>query len=422
MTEDRRLMVGMDLCDEVTQLSCCLPEHEDVMPVGRLIGREREYECPTVLGYNLQRQEWLFGTEAMLEAEKGDVILFRHIIKQIAAGGEVTEGERSLEPADALTHFFVKILSCLTEYYPNERIRKLVVTVSEKNDYITDAVTKAMQKIGVGPDRLVLQQHKQSYMYYALSQKKELWMNDVALFEFGPEGLFYSQIHIDRRTVPYVVGVKKTDLSETLNWDMMEHDSSFKIEYAFVNLANTQMHKQTVTTIYVTGEGFQGQWADNALKQLCAGRRVFRGSNLFTKGACYAARELSGFGGKSEYLFLDEEMIYNNISIRLYWDAKVQEMTLARAGTSWKEIDVSVDIIPDSEDEIQLTTQDVLRHETKVHLLSLEGFDSRPNKMTRFTVRLRFADASHCIVTLKDNGFGDYCPSSNRIWERCISL
>ena len=67
------------------------------------------------------------------------------------------------------------------------------------------------------------------------------------------------------------------DLSQSLNWDMMEHDSSFKMEYAFVNLANTQLHKQMISTIYVTGEGFQGERANTALSQLCNGRRVFRG-------------------------------------------------------------------------------------------------------------------------------------------------
>ena len=100
----------------------------------------------------------------------------------------------------------------------------------------------------------------------------------------------------------------------------------------------------------------------------------------------------------------------------------MQELLLVRAGVPWKDVDVSVDFITDDEEELQLTIQNVLRRETTVHLLSLEGFDERPNKMTRFTLRLRFADASHCIVTLKDNGFGEYCPSSNRIWERYLSL
>ena len=97
-------------------------------------------------------------------------------------------------------------------------------------------------------------------------------------------------------------------------------------------------------------------------------------------------------------------------------------MLLAKAGTLWNEVDASIDVIPDDEDEIQITIQDVLRHETKAHMLSLSGFSGRENRMTRFTIRIRFADKNTCIVTLKDNGFGEYCPSSNRIWERYIKI
>ena len=403
MTEDRKLLVGVDLSNDFTQLSCYRRDIDKVIPAGRLVGREREYECPTVLSWQPVKKEWLFGTEALMAAEREEVYLFRDMLKQISEKNKVTAGDMELEPVDALVRFFVKLLSCLKEYFPSETIRKLVISVSDKTDY-------------------VIQLHQQSYMYYALSQKKELWLNDVALFEFGRDGLFYSQIHIDRRNIPYIVGVKKIDLSQNLNWDMMEHDSSFKMEYAFVNLANTQMHKQMISTIYVTGEGFQGEWANTALSQLCTGRRVFRGGNLFTKGACIAAREFAGEGVMSDFLFLDQEMIHTGISLRVYKDAKMQELPLVRAGVPWKDVDVSVDFITDDEEELQLTIQNVLRRETTVHLLSLEGFDERPNKMTRFTLRLRFADASHCIVTLKDNGFGEYCPSSNRIWERYLSL
>lgn len=422
MTEDRKLLVGIDLCDDVSQLSCYRHDLQDVIPVGRVVGLEREYECPTVLSYHLVKKEWLFGTEALQAAQKEDAVLFHHMLKQISDKNEVSAGDMTLSAVDALVRYFVKLLSCLKEYFPSETILKLVVSVSEKTENLSCALEEALEQIGIGKERFVLQLHQQSYMYYALSQKKELWMNDIGLFEFGRDGLYYSQIHIDRRNIPYIVGVKRVDLSESLNWDMLEHDSSFKMEYAFVNLANTQMHKQMVTTIYVTGEGFQGEWANAALTQLCNGRRVFRGSNLFTKGACYAARELSGQGEMDDFLFLDEEMVYANISIRVYHDAKQQELQMVKAGTPWKEVDASIDVIPDDEEEIQLTVQNVLRHETTMHLLSLEGFEDRPNRMTRFTVRLRFADAGHCIVTLKDNGFGEFCPSSNRIWERSLSL
>ena len=423
MTEDRKLLVGVDLSNDFTQLSCYRRDTDKVISAGRPVGREREYECPTVLSWQPVKKEWLFGTEALMAAEREEVYLFRDMLKQISEKNKVTAGDMELEPVDALVRFFVKLLSCLKEYFPSETIRKLVISVSDKTDNLVNALKGALNRIGIGEERYVIQLHQQSYMYYALSQKKkELWLNDVALFEFGRDGLFYSQIHIDRRNIPYIVGVKKIDLSQNLNWDMMEHDSSFKMEYAFVNLANTQMHKQMISTIYVTGEGFQGEWANTALSQLCTGRRVFRGGNLFTKGACIAAREFAGEGVMSDFLFLDQEMIHTGISLRVYKDAKMQELPLVRAGVPWKDVDVSVDFITDDEEELQLTIQNVLRRETTVHLLSLEGFDERPNKMTRFTLRLRFADASHCIVTLKDNGFGEYCPSSNRIWERYLSL
>ena len=57
----------------------------------------------------------------------------------------------------------------------------------------------------------------------------------------------------------------------------------------------------------------------------------------------------------------------------------MQEVLLVKAGVPWKDVDVSVDFIPDGEEELQLTIQNVLRRETTVHLLSLEGFDERPN-------------------------------------------
>ena len=73
------------------------------------------------------------------------------------------------------------------------------------------------------------------------------------------------------------------------------------VKYMFLNTANTMLHKKMVTTIYVTGKGFDQRWATDALKELCNGRRVFRGQNLFNKGAAYAARMLTDREDKRIY-------------------------------------------------------------------------------------------------------------------------
>jgi len=37
-------------------------------------------------------------------------------------------------------------------------------------------------------------------------------------------------------------------------------------------------------------------------------------------------------------------------------------------------------------------------------------------------LRIRFESPSQCIVTIKDEGFGELFPTSNRIWEKQVEL
>lgn len=420
MEEERKLLVGIDLGTEITQMTCFDFTSYEPVPIGRKMQGERVYEIPTALAVNPERGEWYWIDEE--NANKDGVICLNYLLADVMRDEIITVGRYSVESYQVLKRFMVKLLSILKEYYPTEMIRKLVITVSRKESRLTEYLTRICEEIGIPRNGLVVQNYRQSYMYYAISQPKELWNNNVGMFEMENNRLVYTQIDIDRKTIPYIIGATSRDITDGIDWEELEKDGDAHISYAFINAANTVLHKQLVTTVYVTGKGFERSWANQALQELCAGRRVFRGQNLFTKGACYAARELTGEGKLKHCLLLDEEMIACNVSIRLYKDASMQEVLLARAGSLWSEVDSSVDVIPDEEDEMQITIQDVLKHEIKAHMLSLSGFAGRKNKMTRFTIRIRFADKNTCIVTLKDNGFGEFCPSSNRVWERYITI
>ena len=418
--ENRKLLVGIDLGERLTQVSCFDFKSYEPVSIGRMMDGERNFEIPTAMAVNTKKGEWYWVDEEI--DDKEDVIYFHYLLADVMRGDTISVGAYSVESYQILKRFLVKVLSILTEYYPQDKIKKLVVTVPEKSERLTGCLQKIGEELNLPPGTIVVQNHRQSYMYYAISQPKELWLNNVGLFELENKKLSYLQINIDRKTIPYIIGVTQKDLTEGMDLESLEEQGSETISYAFLNAANTALHKQYVTTVYVTGRGFEKEWAGEALKQLCTGRRVFSGQNLFTKGACYAARELSGAGKLGECLFLDEEMIASNVSLRLYKDARLQDIIMAKAGSVWRDVDASVDVIPDEEDEIQITVQNVLKHETRAHMLSLSGFAGRENKMTRFTIRIRFADSTTCIVTLKDNGFGEFCPSSNRVWERHIHI
>ena len=419
MSDKNSLLVGIDLGEKITQISCFDRKTFEAVPIGLFLGgkEERLYEIPTGIKVMPKMGTWRLLCQ---QGDGGREVVIDKLLHKMENETFMVSGEK-FSSADVMEHFMLKLLSILGEYFPDERIERLVITVPRKTQNVTKCLQTVGKALGLMPDRLTIQNYRLSYMYYAVSQPKELWLNNVGLFSFDEESLIYSQINIDRRTLPWIVGVTERDLTDVFDYSMLQ-DENVDSSYAFVNTAGMVLHKQMVTTLYMTGKGFDGAWANNALQELCNGRRVFRGQNIYTKGACYAARELAGEGKLDQCMFLDEEMISANISLRVYHEAKMQELVLAKAGSLWADVDVSVDVIPDNENEIQITAQDVIRHQTQAHMLSLTGFSSRENKTTRFTVRLRFADRETCVVTLKDNGFGTISPTSNRIWERCIRI
>ena len=48
------------------------------------------------------------------------------------------------------------------------------------------------------------------------------------------------------------------------------------------------------SAVYLVGREFEGEWMDKSFRFLCRKRRSFRGDNLYTMGACYAAMEENG--------------------------------------------------------------------------------------------------------------------------------
>ena len=85
----------------------------------------------------------------------------------------------------ANAEYFKKLLLLVRTYYPSDTIAKLVVTLENKNELVEQAIYQALEKLGVGKDRVFLQSYEESYITYALSQKKDLWLNDVGLFDFN---------------------------------------------------------------------------------------------------------------------------------------------------------------------------------------------------------------------------------------------
>lgn len=411
---EKALFVGLDFGNKESRLCYYDEQKYEVICVNNSA-------IPTILGVK-DTGEWLFGNEAAEAQKAGRCELIEDGVSCICGNRPIMAGDKEVKPVFYIATYMRKLLSLLHEYEPDKGIRKLVITTYHSDRHLTDYIYIALESIGIKRNRVAFMNYRQSFLHYVMSQGREFWINDVGMFDFGYNGFRYLQMTMDRRKSPYIVGVREKDYSDTINMSMLDGGNE-RLEYEFDSITQSAIHKQILSTLYMIGPGFENGWADNIMKKLCSGRRVFKGEKLYADGACQAARHLEGEGNVEPFVYIDENMIASHITARIYVNAANQELIIAKAGTAWYEIDNSVDIIPDGEFEMALNITNVITRENSKHLISLKDIVAkRPDRMSRIRVRVRMQDTHNMIVTVKDNGFGEICPSSNRIYERIIKI
>lgn len=420
MEPQRKLIVGYDLCEDYTQISCYSYKTFEPIPICTV---EEEEDCliPSILCLRNDTKLWLFGKDAVLCASRDEGFKVDHLLQKVK-NKEVIEifGEK-FSGIDLLEKFIRKTLTLIKNYFPTEPIIKIVITIRDTDPVIAEGIYEALQILGIDKDRAVVINHAGAYLYYALSQDRALWTNDVGLFDYGEEGLDFYQISIKRRSVPMLAGVTKMELHDSLCYDMLKQ-KNIDLGYIFCNLADNILYKQIISTLYFTGKGFEEEWAENAIKKLCTGRRVFLGQNLFTKGACFAAKELSGDVKLNNIILLNDDMITSSISFMAYYDAKYTEITLADVGVPWYDINKSIEVIPEDETQIEFIFRNIMTKDVMKEKIKINPIPNRPNRMTRLEINISCIDKSTVKITIKDMGFGDIYPGTGILNEETVEM
>jgi hypothetical protein len=420
MDTTRKLIVGYDLCEDYSQISCFSYKSFEPIPIS-IRDEDELNRIPTALCVKADTKQWLFGEEAIACNAEGEGILVDQLLDKLMLGTEVRIYGQTFQPVELLEKYLRKTLMLVKKYFPTEPIAKLVVTLRVASPALVEGVYAALEPLGLEKDRVVVMSHAGAYLYYALSQDKSLWMNDVGLFDFSREGLLYYQIKLNRRSKPMIACLNKADYSDILN-NEPQLKSKEKLAYTFKNIADTALYKNLVTTLYFTGIGFEGDWADEVIHSLCTGRRVFIGQNLFTKGACYAAKELSGDRKLEEFILLNDDMLTSVVGLRVYKDTRFQEEILAEAGANWFEVNKSVEVIPQGEAELELILKNVLSKEIVREKLHLTNLPDRPDRMTRLEINFTCKNQSTGVIRVSDLGFGEIYPERGCIMETEIEI
>lgn len=277
-----------------------------------------------------------------------------------------------------------------------------------------EAAKKVCTELGLDEETVHFQGTEEACIYFALNQERNLWNNDVIFFDFSKNGLTYYSLHTDKGRSSITAYLE----TERLTGVEFDHPS----DKEFLRLAKERMEKRLISTVYLIGEGFYlGDWAKESLKYLCSRRRVFKGLNLYTKGASYAAYDRTHARAFDQVLFLCANRLKASVGIPVTIKGEQRMLYLAKAGMSWYEARALIEAIPDEAEEITVVRKGWKGDEAE-ETISLYNFPARERRMTRLEISLEFLNERHGVVTVKDLGFGSVERASGASVRKDIML
>lgn len=409
-------IVGIDLCENVSQLSCF--DMEKMEP-----GTERE--IPAVL-LQLPDGSWLAGAEAQQAAKEGEGPLIRGFLTDPDGEPELRVGDASFSKTELIAEFISAILK--EEQEDGAARVYLTVTVRETTPALCAALLAAREKTGAPEHTFSIMSHMLSAEFYALSQRRELWLHDVGIFEYDTSGLRYEHLTISGQKHPAIVRAGLQDLSSFLSGKELTEDDGTDRDAAFLAALGASSGESHISTFYLVGEGFQdigegSSWMKRSLQELCAKRRhVFVGQNFYVKGACYNSYYMAIPQARPEFVAADTELTTEEVFLYISEHGKMARLPLIPLQTAWFTAEGSAAVLPDGAQELLVGVQNAITGETRRYPIALEGLPERPPKTTKLLVRAKYSQQQLVHVTVQDMGFGALFPAEKKIWEMDIVL
>ena len=417
------LWIGLDLCDDYSQLSVF---GKDTMDAESFFWDEEKTKSliPAVLCKKKKSDIWYVGEEAYKSALTGDGIMVDKLLKLTERDGTSTiEGIR-YRAEELLEIYINRLFLKVMDAYGGQEISRVVVTFQELEPVLMDAVVRIMERLGVSRSCLHMASHTESFLYYVLSQKKELWANEACLFDLTENGLHYYEFSALRGRSPQLIKGEHQFLEEGFSLDILETKSGKKLaDNILSSCASRLLDKKVVSSVFLTGKGFEDlNWAEEFLKILCKKRRVFAGQGVFARGAAYIAFDSTLEQSAYPYICICEGRIPATVMLNAYYKGRERQLIVASAGTNWSEAKVSLEVLTDGTDSLEFTVRRADPAKTDKITVPLSEFPRRPPKTTRLEIVVAFLKEDYMMIKVKDLGFGEWFPSSGKELKQYFAI
>ncbi len=411
-------ILGLELNEEFCQISYYDREKHEPETLEAAVDN---YQIPLILGY--VNNKWLYGKEAKHLATVDESCTVSELY------GKAVRQERMQfagQIRDAVW-LLAKFLRMALEKF--EFIDYITFSVPKTDIYISKMLKGLGRLLSVPKERVFVQDFKESFCHYMFYQPKELWQYEAALFYCDRNEIRAYMLRklktVSGRgadmfvTVDEVANAQMKELAAV--YPVLNVDKAKDADERFKAFIQSVFEKKVVSSVFLTGEGFENNWYPSSLKVLCNGRRAFIGNNLYSKGACYASYRRMSEDDEMP-IYLDETKMMEQVCLRMRVHGKEGWYPIVEWGSHWYESDGQWDVLLEDTSDIEIHIESLATGELQAETVSLTGLPERNDYALRLSIETMFLDENTCKIRFRDIGFGEFYPATDFQAEKTIHL
>jgi hypothetical protein len=370
---------------------------------------------PTVISKKKGEDAWVVGEDAYALALDGKGIITDKLLKLTRKDGIATIDGTRYEGKEILKIYFREIINAGMEKLYKEKPEEVVVAMTGLEEDIVGDIREAFVGLGYQPNHIHIISKEESFIYFVLSLKKDIWNNKVGMYDLSDVSLTYYEMLVNRNSRKLLVNAESENMDEAFNLQILNNPSGAKLaDKILTSVAEKVMDKKKFSSIFLTGQVFaEHEWADGFISYLCSRGKVYLDTNIFAKGAAFKGVDLASENSIYNLTALCEGRLRSDVYINVENNGKDGKIYLAKAGDFWGEPDTELLMIPDEKEVIDISVVGVDGKVKKNIPIVLDFLPKRPIKTRRFYFRTKFRDDKIMDVEIEDAGFGDMYPPTD---------
>lgn len=300
-----------------------------------------------------------------------------------------------------------------------EQVKEVIFVTDKTTKKVRQNYVELAKKLTIPEKKVSIITQETAYLHYIYRQEEKIWDHRVLLFDYGREKIICRKMEIVQRSVPMKIQLSEMDVSVPA----LFRGTLESRDEVFSQVIRKVIGKEAITSVFLTGSGFYGNWMKKSLKVLCSGRRVFLGENLYSNGACF----FSVYKDKErkpgdEPIVKARDLVIHDIGV-LSGDGDVEQfITITEGGKEWYNTTGKIEVILDHGNRIEFLFRNRFADEMQKEILEISSLPARPDKTTRLEIEIKFQGADQGQILVRDLGFGFLYPATNKVFMKQFTL